>query len=130
MSDAAIRAGLATIVQSAVLPAPAQRIEGGCINQCFRYETTRGPIFVKVAMEDSLDVLEAEAASLQALRAAGAIRVPQILGVSAIQERALLALEWIDLQRTTPSSDARLGEQLAVQHRITKPLYGFKRNTI
>jgi protein-ribulosamine 3-kinase len=128
VSDAAIRAGLATILKIDALPAPAQRVEGGCINQCFRYETASGAIFVKVAKEDSLAVFEAEAASLQALRDAGAIRVPQVLGVGAVQEHALLALEWIDLKRATPSSDARLGEQLAAQHRIAKPLYGFKRN--
>jgi protein-ribulosamine 3-kinase len=128
MSDAALRAGLATLLQSEVLSAPALRVEGGCINRCFRYETSRGAVFVKVAAEDSIEIFETEAAGLQALRDANAVRVPQVHGVGAVEGQALLVLEWIDLKRATPRSDAKLGEQLAIQHRVTKPLFGFKRN--
>jgi len=128
MSDAAIRAGLESLLNVEILAAPAQRVAGGCINHCFRYDTARGPIFVKVADEESHDAFDAESAGLQELRAANAIRVPQVLGIGAAPGHSLLALEWIDLARPAPSSDAKLGRQLAHQHRVTKPLYGFKRN--
>jgi fructosamine-3-kinase len=128
MSDAAIRAGLASLLHVQVLAAPAQRVTGGCINQCFRYETANGAAFVKVAEGATLDVFEAEAVGLEALHLANAIRVPRVLGVGAAEGHALLALEWIDIGRPTSSSDAQLGAQLAIQHRHTKPLHGFKRN--
>jgi protein-ribulosamine 3-kinase len=128
MSDAAVRAGLARLLQVDVQSVPEQRVVGGCINPCFRYETSIGAIFVKVAAADTLDQFEAEVEGLLALDAANAVRVPQVLGVGVAEGHALLALEWIDLGRPTPSSDSELGEQLAAQHRVTKSLYGFKRN--
>jgi len=128
MSDAAIRAGLASLLQIDVLAAPAHRVTGGCINRCFRFETSKGAVFVKVAAVEALDVFEAEAAGLEALHTANAIRVPQVLGVGSAEGHALLALEWLKLGHATPRSDPQLGAQLAIQHRLTKPLYGFKRN--
>jgi protein-ribulosamine 3-kinase len=128
MSDAAIRAGLAALLCTDILSTPAQRVEGGCIHQCFCYDTKNGRVFVKVASKDLLDVLHAESVGLQDLHAANAIRIPQVLGVGAAEGQVLLVLEWMDLQRTTPSCDAILGEQLARQHRVLKPLYGYKRS--
>jgi fructosamine-3-kinase len=128
MSDAAIRAGLAEILRIDVLATPAQPVSGGCSNECYRYDMESGPIFVKVANENSIDVLVAESIGLHELRIADAIRVPQVLGAGVAQGQALLALEWLELMPATPASDAKLGERLAKQHRVTKPLYGFKRN--
>jgi fructosamine-3-kinase len=128
MSDAAIRAGLASILQRDILATPAQPVSGGYSNECYRYETESGPIFVKVANENSIDTLVAESEGLHELHIASAIRVPQVFGVGAALGQALLVLEWLDLMVATPKSDARLGELLANQHRVTKPLYGFKRN--
>ncbi|HYM35937.1 MAG TPA: fructosamine kinase family protein [Steroidobacteraceae bacterium] len=128
MSDAAIRLGLATLLDTEVLAAQPQRIEGGCINQCYRYETKRGSVFVKVAPHTALDMFQAEAASLMELQGAKAARVPQVLGAGVSGEISLLALQWIDLQRSSAASDAKFGEQLAQQHRNVKPLFGFKRN--
>ena len=128
MSDAAIRAGLASILQTDILATSPQPVEGGCTNECFRYGTATGSVFVKVASENSIDMLVAESVALHELRVANAVRVPQVLGVGVAEGQALLVLEWIELKRAAPTSDAKLGEQLAKQHRVTKPLYGFKRN--
>jgi fructosamine-3-kinase len=127
MIDAAVRAGLATVLDTRILATPQQRIVGGTNSECFRYVTANYPIFVKVASDALLDVFAAEAAGLEELRAADAIRVPQVLGLGAAEGYALLALEWFDLRRGTPHSDAKLGTQLAQQHRLIKPLYGYKR---
>jgi fructosamine-3-kinase len=127
MSDAAIRSGITALLHTAVLPYPARRIEGGCINDCFRYETSTGAIFVKVAPAAALDRFEAEAAGLNELRSAKAIRVPQVLGVGLGEHHALLVLEWIKLSQSN-SIAVKLGEQLAVQHRAIKPLFGWKRH--
>ena len=127
MSDAAIRAGLARLLHIDILATPAQHIAGGCINQCFRYRTLNGSVFVKVSDEKSLDIFQAEAVGLQDLRSVDAMRIPEVFGVGLHEGIAMLALEWIDLHRTTSTSDAKLGELLAKQHRVVKPLYGYKR---
>ncbi len=143
MSDA-IRSGLAQLLGTSISTATPQRIGGGCIdlqgcrewrcgrtqspaNECYRYESSDGTVFVKVAPAPSLDMFEAEVAGLNELRNANAVRVPQVLAVGAVNDVALLALEWLELARSSSSTDAKLGEQLAAQHRVTKPLFGFKR---
>ncbi len=125
MSDAAIRSGIAALLSTSVLPFPAERGTGGCTAECYRYEISTGSIFVKAAPASELDRFEAEATGLNELRAAKAIRIPEVLGVGVSNERALLILEWMKL---TPSSaaDARLGKLLAAQHRLIKPVFGFK----
>ena len=110
-----------------VLPDAAERVEGGCINECFRYQATFGPVFVKTAPAERLAMFEAEAVGLQELQAARAVRVPNVLGVGQFEDRALLALEWFDLSRPTSRTDRMFGEQLSQQHRTTKPLHGWKR---
>lgn len=126
MNDAATRAALAALLQRKILPTQAVRIEGGSISRCLRYDTEAGAVFVKVAEPDKLPRFEAEAAGLHELRATNAIRAPQVLAVGAAFEQALLVIEWLELRPPTPSSDELLGEQLAEQHRATKPLFGFK----
>lgn len=130
----------ATAVPAAVLaaalgcnvnPQPARAVHGGCINTCWRWETARGPVFVKVAAPAGLPMLEAERDGLLELQAAQAVRVPEPLVVTAFDGGALLALEWIDLEAGDAAADARLGEQLAWLHRSQADRYGLGRdNTI
>ena len=128
MNDAAVRASLASLLHTDILPAPPQRIEGGNIHQCFRYETRNVPVFVKVGNATQREMFEAEAAGLEELSTANAIRTPKVLGTSSTPDLALLALEWMELRSATPNSDRQLGEQLAQLHRVAKPMYGWKRN--
>ena len=127
MNDAAVRASLASLLHTDISSAPPQRIEGGCIHQCFRCETGNGPVFVKVGSTAQRDVFEAETQGLEELRSANAIRIPKPMGTAANSDLALLAMEWIELCSTTPASGRQLGEQLAQLHRVTKPMYGWKR---
>jgi fructosamine-3-kinase len=127
MSDLAIRSGIAALLHTSVSPVAALRIDGGCINECYRYEISTGSLFVKVAPAAALDRFEAEAAGLNELRLAKAVRVPDVLAIGVSGQHALLILEWIKLA-AAPASDAKLGEQLAALHRVNKPLFGFKRS--
>lgn len=112
-------------------PAPAGAVHGGCIAQSYRWESDGGPLFVKLADAAQLPMLEAEAAGLQELASAEAIRVPAVLAVGAAGERAFLALEWIDLRAGATQAEAKLGERLAWQHRLSAPRFGWNRdNTI
>jgi len=125
MSDP-LCSGLADLLNTDILSQP-ERVQGGCINECFRYQTRSGAVFVKVAAAASLDLFEAESAGLQELSSANAIRVPRVLGAGIRNERALLALEWLDLERPATRCDTAFGDCLARQHRATKPLFGWKR---
>jgi protein-ribulosamine 3-kinase len=127
MNDAEIRRSIERLLQTTVLPHQARRVDGGSINDCYRYEISTGSIFVKVGVPSALDRFEAEAAGLNELRAARALRVPQVLGIAAGESHALLVLEWIKFSDSS-STDAKFGEQLAAQHRIAKPLFGWKRH--
>jgi protein-ribulosamine 3-kinase len=109
---------------------PAARVQGGCINECVHWPSARGPLFVKLAAATQLPMLQGEAAGLEALAAAHAVRVPAVRALGEVGERAYLALEWIDFGAARDAS-ARLGEQLAAQHRVTAPAFGWERdNTI
>lgn len=76
-------------------------------------------------------MFQAEAEGLAELSRAQAVRVPRVLAVSEHEGTAFLVLEWIDLRGTSAGSEAKLGEQLARQHRVTRDEFGWHRdNTI
>jgi protein-ribulosamine 3-kinase len=127
MNDAEIRRSIEKLLQTTVLPHQARRVDGGSINDCYRYEISTGSIFVKVGDVAVLDRFEAEAAGLNELRSAKALRVPQVLGTVAADSHAILVLEWIKFSDSR-SAAAQFGERLAAQHRTVKPLFGWKRH--
>lgn len=110
---------------------PARNVHGGCISDSYRWESDRGAIFVKVGAERSAGAFEAEAAGLTELAQAGAVRVPRVLACGGSGAHAFLALEWLDLRSADMAAEARLGEQLAFQHRVGASTFGWHRdNTI
>ena len=113
---------------------PAEAVHGGSINHCVRWPGEGGDAFVKRAAASNLCTYEAEADGLEALRAAQALRVPELLAVGIAGGHAVLALEWLDLSPLLAgesSMQRRLGEGLATQHRVTAETFGWHRdNTI
>jgi len=107
---------------------PASRVRGGSINECYRWEGNAGPVFVKLAPAQGSAMLEAEAAGLEELSRAQAVRVPRVLSVGTSTGKAWLALEWIRSGAPSHATDAVLGEQLARQHRSTQPAFGWSHN--
>jgi len=129
MSELAVAIGKA--IGATLQPRPAAAVHGGSINECHRWESDSGPLFVKVASLTARSMFEAEAAGLAELRRADAVRVPRVLGIAATEQEVALVLEWIELVSTTRASEAALGEQLAAQHRVTAAAFGWHRdNTI
>jgi len=123
----AIGAGIAAKLR----PRPEARVHGGSINECYRWESSAGPIFLKVAPAQRRVMLEAERAGLEELRRADALRVPGVLGSGATQAQVWLALEWIPFGPRTPAAERALGERLALQHRRQAVAFGWERhNTI
>lgn len=109
-------------------PAPAAEVHGGCINSCWRWETSAGPVFVKEAAADRLDMLEAERHGLLELRNARVIRVPEVLACGTFPGGAFLALEWIDFGPGSPAVEERFGVQLAALHRVRADRFGLDRD--
>ena len=130
-SFAAIAREIAALTGSACKPDPQHGVGGGSINRCYRWDTVREPLFVKVAPRAALVDFEAEAAGLSELARADALRVPQVRACGGTQDAAFLALEWLTAGAASAVSERRLGEGLAALHRVTAPRFGWSRdNTI
>jgi fructosamine-3-kinase len=126
-----LAAALAAATGRHVSARPEATVGGGCINTCLRWPSREGPLFVKLAPREQAAMFEAEAAGLEELAHAKALRVPQVLGRGEAEGQAFLVLEWIDFGGTTARSERRLGELLAVQHRVSSESFGWHRdNTI
>ena len=111
--------------------ARARPVAGGSINRAFKLPGDTGPLFVKINAASTLSAFEAEAEGLAALRDAGGVAVPGVLGAGRTGGAAYLALEWIDLGSRAKAAERRLGRGLAQQHRATAEQFGWHRhNTI
>lgn len=122
---------LSAALRYPVSPAPAGDVHGGDINHCVRWQSDRGPVFVKLAPAARRGMFEAEAEALQEISAARAVRVPDVLACGVAEDSAFLALEWIDFGAAGRRSEELLGEQLAALHGRRAPRFGWHRdNTI
>jgi len=87
--------------------------------------------FVKLNRADRLAMFEAEAAGLEALAGAMAIRVPRPFCSGQVGGQAYLVLEAIDMGAGKATSPALAGRQLAALHRSGWNAFGWERdNTI
>jgi fructosamine-3-kinase len=84
--------------------------------------------FVKVGAPEQRPRLRAEARGLEALRDAGAARVPQVWLTGGEAQHYFLVLEYLELQPGDASAHARLGRELAALHRVTGAQFGFERD--
>ncbi len=110
---------------------PERRVTGGSINECYRWESSAGAMFVKVAAAAALPMFQAEAAGLAELERSRALRVPRPLACGSASGAAFLALEWIEAGEGGEACEARLGEGLAALHALTEARFGWGRdNTI
>lgn len=128
---AAIRealAGTGVRIDEGQAPRP---VAGGDINEAWRLDTDTTPLFIKTGPASAYDMYVAEAAGLEEIDAAGAVRVPGVVAVGNTGRDAFLALEWLDIGRPTAASDRKLGARLAALHRETADRFGWQRdNTI
>ncbi len=100
----------------------ARVMRGGDISEAFTLSDGTRTFFVKTQPASRLDLFEAEAAGLAELAAANAVRVPHVICHGVAAGQAYLVLESLSLQ---PNGDAaRLGRQLAQQHRASAARFG------
>lgn len=95
-------------------------VAGGGIAWSYRVETSDGPVFAKTIQEAPPGLFEREATGLRALRAAGALPVPEVLRVT----ESGIALEWIESGSAPRGDGAALGRGLAELHRTTGDRFG------
>jgi fructosamine-3-kinase len=99
----------------------ARAAGGGDINEAFRVVLADGrEAFVKTRADAAPGEFAAEAAGLEWLAQAGALRVPAVLGV----EDGYLALEWIAPGRLDAAGERELGRGLALTHAAGAPRFG------
>jgi len=107
--------------------AEVRGIAGGDINRAMQVETASRRYFVKWHPTPQPDVFVCEAKGLALLAAAGAARVPAVIGAGRVpeSEAAFLILEWIERGggKSGPAA-AELGRQLAGLHRPRQARYG------
>ena len=76
-------------------------------------------------------MFEAEADGLRELKAAGAIRVPEVVDCGVTGDESFIEIERFAFEQPTRAVEQALGEQLAALHRHTADRYGwFRDNTI
>jgi protein-ribulosamine 3-kinase len=121
----AVAAAVAAALGRPVAAGPDAPVGGGSIHAAYRWPTAAGPLFVKLGPATAAALLAAEAHGLGALAAAGAIRVPAVIGTGVAAGTAWLALEWLALAPPSPAAQRSLGERLATLHRATAARFGF-----
>jgi fructosamine-3-kinase len=102
-------------------------VGGGDINQAAQVETAEGRYFVKWHPNPQPDMFTCEAKGLALLAAAGAARVPAVIGEGRVpgSGAGFLVLEWIKRGGGKHGrAAANLGRQLAEQHRTRHERYG------
>lgn len=104
-------------------------VGSGSIPRAMRIEGTFAAgartCFAKTGAAESAAMFVAEAEGLAALRAAGAVRVPDEVARGADEEHSWLVLEWLDLVALDAVSGARFGKSLAALHRQPRERYGW-----
>jgi protein-ribulosamine 3-kinase len=106
-------------------------VGGGCIGETARVEGERDTFFLKHQRDAPTGFFRAEAAGLEALRAAGSrLRVPDVI---AYRDQPGAGPAWILLEWLEPASpggrfDALLGEGLAHVHSVRAEAWGAERD--
>lgn len=103
------------------------RVGGGWIADARKVTGADGrTFFVKTQAGDAGGMFTAEASGLEALAAAEAVRVPEVVAVDESASFSYLVLEFIAMGGR--GDGAELGRQLAAMHRHTGAAFGFERD--
>ena len=97
-------------------------VSGGCINQGYSISSSSRAYFAKINQASQIAMFEAEALSLQQMRATQTIRVPEPICWGSEGNSAYIVLEWLDLgSRGGERAWEEMGRKLAVMHKYTPP---------
>jgi len=123
MVDADLNAIIGSRYGSTVTVTDVRAVRGGDINRCALITLTNGGrLFLKENPDAPPGMFAAEADGLEALRSAGACRVPDTIAVgNAAVDSPFLLLEYIEQGVKTPQFWERFGTELAQLHRWRSP---------
>ena len=135
MNEALRQSIVAAIEESMAQPVQVtscRSVGGGCINRAWQVqlEGELSAVFVKTNSATKGEMFVAEAAALEELFAAGAIRVPRVIAHGVAGADAFLILEW--MQMTSRGDQAETGRQLAKLHRCARSdgRFGWHRDNV
>ena len=112
-------------------PHTNQGTGGGCINKTFILADDHQKFFIKSNRADLSEMFVAEVEGLNALNAAQAFRIPEVICHGSDSNNAWLVLEYLPLGGPGARNFALAGEKLALQHQSSQRLFGWHRdNTI
>ncbi|HKO50698.1 MAG TPA: fructosamine kinase family protein [Polyangiaceae bacterium] len=126
MIDHALRRRVESVLGQSVVS--EARVTGGDINDAFELGLADGTsVFLKTNVRAPPTLFAAEARGLEFLRQARALRIPEVLSVSASDELPpFLLLEFIRSANRRPGFDEQLGRGLSNLHRFGAASFGFE----
>ncbi|MBP6732597.1 MAG: fructosamine kinase family protein [Chitinophagales bacterium] len=103
----------------------AESLSGGCINDCYRLNTTTGYFFIKINSASAYPgMFQAEADALKLLKQTNTVSVPEVLETGTCGNLAYLLLEYIEPGIADLHTPAEMGRQLALLHKQTADSFG------
>ena len=106
----------------------SRAVAGSGISDYYCVRSKSLSCFVKVGGADKADMFAAEAAGLEEIAHAHAVRVPKPLCHGANRDTSWLVLEHLELRPADERAMRTLGANLACMHRLTRDHYGWSRN--
>jgi protein-ribulosamine 3-kinase len=103
-------------------------IAGGDINSAYHLQSRQQSYFIKLNNISLINMFEAEFIGLQEIANLQAVSVPKPILYDKTDRHAFLVLEYIEFGLASKTTDRRLGKQLAEQHQIPQPYYGWHRD--
>ena len=108
-----------------VVIADHKPLSGGCINSCFRLQTSAGNLFLKYNYSGRYPhMFEDEANGLQVLAGANAFSIPGVIATGEADDISYLILEWIEPAKRIGNFWQEFGRSLAKLHRSTAGEFG------
>ena len=101
----------------------------GCINDTVKASAPGAePVFIKLGPATALPMYEQEAKGLKLLSQCQAFRIPHVYFCTNVQNKAMLAMEFIAMEQVRPGQGEAFGQALAELHLIEQPRYGLDHN--
>lgn len=97
---------------------------GGCINISIKAMTIAGNYFVKWNDLSFEEMFAKEAMGLQLLKDSHCIRIPEVISVGTIDDKAFIVQEFLDSIPMSAEGQEKLGECLALLHHTKQDHFG------
>jgi len=106
-----------------------QSVEGGCINECYRLNTSSGVFFMKVNDAKAFPTMfDAEARGLTLLNQMVPAIAPEVVVKSETEGKIFLIIQWITEEKPATGFWKDFATKLASLHRHHQDLFGLDHN--